>query len=322
VCTGSLVARILFQPVEEISRVYFSKTLSVCTVEQDEAAVKSLSKSRAARPLTKSEDPPPAKPLTTIQQIALRQASTTLNTLLLLQSHLLLILLTFLPPYLPTLLSHFLPKKYLVTSAPSILHAYAYYLPMMSLNGLLEAFAFSVMSPSDVKTQTRWLFATSICFGISVYILSDRLRLGEVGLVYANIASLGMRAVWAALFSDRWFKRMWARGVVDEHDALEKDKHESLSSTSSQGISPREILPPLSVLILFAVSSQIVRYSQAWFLLGDQNLLQQSPDRTLLIAQAQHVAVGGFFVLLCLGECYRSQRAHIQTLIFLVRSRS
>jgi oligosaccharide translocation protein RFT1 len=308
--------------VEEISRVYFSKTLSVCTVEQDEASVKNLHKSQASGSLTKPEDPPPAKPLTAIQQTALHQASTTLNTLLLLQSHLLLILLTFLPPYLRTLLSHFLPKKYLVTSAPSILHAYAYYLPMMSLNGLLEAFAFSVMSPSDVKTQTRWLFATSICFGISVYILSERLGLGEVGLVYANVVSLGMRAAWAALFSDRWFKRMWARGVVDQKDALEKDEHGSLSSTFSQGISLREILPPLSVLIVFAVSSQIVRYSQARFLLGDQNLLEQSRDRTLLIAQAQHVALGGFFVLLCLGECYRSQRAHIQTLISLVRSRS
>ncbi|KIM26738.1 hypothetical protein M408DRAFT_180306 [Serendipita vermifera MAFF 305830] len=309
---GSLVARIIFQPVEEISRVYFSKTLSVCTTEEPKSSSNATSK--------EDKRVQPEKPLTSTQQNALRQASVTLNTLLLLQAHLLLILMTFLPPYLPTLLSHFLPKKYLVTSAPSILQAYAYYLPMMALNGLVEAFAFSVMSPADVKVQTRWLFATSIFFGVSVWILADRLGLGEVGLVYANIASLGLRAAWAMLFSNKWFKRMWSRGV--EADEPNTTQPKSSISTSTPGLSFRETIPPLSVLIASAVSSQVVRYSQVWFNVGSQNLLQQSQDRNLLISQAKHVIIGGFFALLCLGECYRSQRSHIQTLISLVRSRS
>ena len=263
----------------------------------------------------------PGDPLTGTQQSALRQASTTLNTLLVLQAHLLLILITFLPPYLPTLLSHFLPKKYLITSAPSILQAYAYYLPMMSLNGLLEAFAFSVMSPDDMRVQTRWLLITSVCFGLSVWILVDKLGLGEVGLVYSNVASLGIRAAWAANFSHQWFKTMWSRGTVDKPNPSD-DVPKTLSTASTPGLSLRQITPPLSVLIAFAVSSQIVRYSQIWFNLGAQNLLQQSQDHGLLIAQAKHVVVGGFFALLCLGECYRSQRAHVQTLVSLVRSRS
>lgn len=312
---GSLVARIIFQPVEEISRVYFSKTLSSCTTEQDKSSTKVLLQSQTTQ--SSPDTTQFGKPLTGSQQTALHQASTTLNTLLLLQAHLLLILMTFLPPYLPTLLSHFLPKKYLVTSAPSILQAYAHYLPMMSLNGLLEAFAFSVMSPADVKVQTRWLFITSISFGLSVWILADRLALGEVGLVYANVASLGMRAAWAAKFSHQWFKRTWSRGAVDKVDA----SNESQPALAS-GLSLRQITPPLSVLIVFAVSSQIVRYSQIWFNLGGQNLIRQSGDYGLLIAQAKHVAVGGFLALLCLGECYRSQRIHVQTLVSLIRSRS
>ena len=341
--SGSLVARIFFQPVEEISRVYFSKTLSVCTIEQDEGAQKphhspdnvpsakaKAGKGPPAKQLTPDNVPsakatagkgPPAKQLTPVQRNALLQASSTLNTLLLLQSHLLLILITFLPPYLPTLLSHFLPKKYLDTSAPSILQAYAYYLPMMSLNGLMEAFAFSVMSPADVRIQTRWLFATSVCFGLSVWVFSNKLGLGEVGLVYANVASLGMRMAWAAAFSDGWFEKMWARGAEDEREAAEQEKQSSSSPVSPPGISIRQILPPRSVLLLFAVSSQIVRYTQAWFVLDSRDLLQRPKDRALLIAQAQHVAVGGFLALLCLAECYRSQRAHVRILISLIRSR-
>ncbi|PVF94844.1 Rft-1-domain-containing protein [Serendipita vermifera] len=334
---GSLVARIIFQPFEEIARVYFSTTLAVCTMEQD----------KATGDKTSAQDPPPvgehlfsemdtsfkvtsihhtsdssshSKTLSTEQKAALIQASSTLHALLLLQSHLLLILLTFLPPYLPILLAHFLPKKYLVTSAPSILQAYAYYLPTMSLNGLLEAFAFSVMSTNDIKGQARWLLVTSVSFGVCVWLFCDRLGQGEVGLVFANVVSLGMRAAWAALFANNWFKRMW-----DHHHSATTEKNKDSyapNEVAPRGISLRQVLPPITVLIAFAVSSQITRFSQGYFQLSDDNLRNHGRDREILKAQAEHIIVGGICGVICLLEAYRSQRDHIKTLIAMVSSRS
>lgn len=305
-----------------MSRVYFSKTLSICTIDEDQATV---DQRRRQSPLDRTvKEKVDDIPLSTAQQTALKRASDTLHTLLLLETHLLLLLITFLPPYLPVLLSHFLPKKYLVTSAPSILQAYAYYLPTMSLNGLLEAFAFSVMSPPDVRIQTRWLFVTSVSFAIFVWLFCDRLGFGDVGLVYANVASLGMRAAWAALFSDRWFKRMWSRGIKnddgDKNTENSADHQRQLASPT--GISLRNILPPYSVLILFAIASQVVRYSQRLYGLTQDNLAEQQRSHALLKAQAQHIIIGGICALICLAECYRSQRTHLKTLTLLVKSRS
>jgi oligosaccharide translocation protein RFT1 len=336
---GSLVARIIFQPVEEISRLYFSKTLSVCTISEAQAEVKDGADSasqegkkdplqkelerRSAKTKTGSSDIVSTKPLTETQKSALRQASETLHTLLLVQSHLLLILLTFLPPYLPTLLSHFLPKGYLTTSAPAVLQAYAYYLPTMSLNGLLEAFAFSVMSPYEFRDQTRMLFVASVIFGISVWIFCDRLEFGEVGLVMANVGSLGVRAAWAAWFSDRWFKRMWSREAQTEANSSDSQAVKPLVK-ETKGISLVQILPPFTVILCFAISSQLVRFSQRHFNLGEDTILLQRnlKDRDMLKAQIQHIIIGGICGLVCLLECYRSQKGHVKTLISLARSKS
>lgn len=316
---GSLVARIIFQPFEEIARVYFSKTLAVCTTE-DETEDGALPLQKRSKSSFKENDTRQPSPLSPTQQTALNHASATLRTLLLLEIHLLLILLVFLPPYLPVLLAHFLPEKYLVTSAPSILQAYAYYLPMMSLNGLLEAFAFSVMSPLDVKYQTRWLFLTSVSFAGFVWLFCEKLKQGEVGLVLANVASLGMRAAWAWYFSDRWFKRMWSRGGTGANQA-EGEEDKVPAARTTRGIPLQEVLPPFSVLLLFVAASYVVGYSQKRFNIRSDNLLEQRHDRGLLKAQMQHVIVGGGCGLVCLVECYRSQRNHIKTLLSLFRSR-
>ncbi|KAG8845525.1 Oligosaccharide translocation protein rft1 [Serendipita sp. 411] len=319
---GSVVARILFQPVEEIARVYFSKTLAICTTDGTDAPLQVDKRQEDVRDLSSSRGRP--KPLSKEQQSALQQTLSTFHTLLLFQSHLLLLLITFLPPYLPILLSHFLSKKYLVTTAPSILEAYAYYLPMMSLNGVLEAFAFSVMSPQDIKTQTRWLFATSVCFGIAVWVFCEYMGQGEAGLVMANVTTLGMRAAWAAIFADRWYKRMWQRGVVRSKEDIDKvqDNPNTESAVIQQkGISLAQILPPPSVMVAFAVSFQVVRYSQSFYLPSNQALFEQSKSLEMLKAQLTHVIIGGGCGLICLLECYRTQKDHVMALLSMARNR-
>ena len=179
--SGSLVARIVFQPIEETSRLYFSKSLS--SSSQKETGMKgeddNSSDSRQA-------------------------ASKILSSLLLLFSHLLLLLVTFGPPYLSIVTTLLLPPRFQSTSAPSILRSYVFYIPMMAFNGVLEAFFASTSTPLELKHQSRWMIVFSIFFILTAY-LFNQLGFGDSGLVYANVLNLFLRVVYCWTFARRYF---------------------------------------------------------------------------------------------------------------------
>ncbi|TBU53963.1 Rft protein-domain-containing protein [Dichomitus squalens] len=180
---GSLVARIVFQPIEETARVFFSKTLSSSV----------------------PPSPDPKSNHSAKRKEYLQTASTVLTTLLLVFTHLLLLLITFAPPYLPLALSLALPRKYLSTSAPRILAVYVYYIPAMAYNGVLEAFLASAASTSDLRAQARWLLAFSALFVAAAVGLARGAGLGDAGLVWANAGNLALRAAYAWAFARRFF---------------------------------------------------------------------------------------------------------------------
>ena len=203
---GSLVARIIFQPIEETSRVFFSKTLS------------------SSSTITKDD---------------LSTAAHILLSLLLLFTHLLLLLIIFGPPFLPLAVSILLPPRYHATSAPIILRTYIYYIPTMAFNGLLEAFIASTSTPTDLRTQSRWMVIFSIAFIVSAVTLSKGLRWGDAGLVWANVANLGVRALYAWNFTRTYYIRRGAGELVRWQRAL----------------------PPIPVFIIFAVAAVVTRWS-------------------------------------------------------------
>lgn len=162
----------VFQPIEETSRIFFSKSLA-------------------------NPNPDPA---------SLRAAAHVLLALLLLFTHLLLLLVTFAPPYLPLALALVLPPKYLHTSAPTILRTYVYYIPAMAFNGVLEAFFASAAAPRDLHAQSRWLVAFSLGFvGVAVG-LAKAAGMGDAGLVWANVVNLVCRALYAWRFAVMFFR--------------------------------------------------------------------------------------------------------------------
>jgi oligosaccharide translocation protein RFT1 len=175
------VARILFQPIEETARVFFSKTLSSSTAT------------------TKND-------LSTAAQILL--------SLLLLFTHLLFLLVTFGPPYLPLVISILLPPRYHATSAPLILRTYIYYIPTMAFNGLLEAFLASTSTSADLRTQSRWMVIFSVVFVVTAVALSKGLHWGDAGLVWANVVNLGLRALYAWIFARTFYVRRGAGELV------------------------------------------------------------------------------------------------------------
>lgn len=87
----------------------------------------------------------------------MHQAANTLRGLLSAQTSLSLILITFGAPYLPIVLPILLPPQYMATSAPQVLGAWLFYIPVLAMNGALEAFLSSVASSKDLNKQSRYV---------------------------------------------------------------------------------------------------------------------------------------------------------------------
>ena len=114
--------------MEETSRIYFSKVLSN----------------------------PSSKLATAVPNDGnLHQAATALISLLSVQSSMSVVLLVFGTAYMPIALPILLPQQYLSTSAPKVLAAWVWYIPVLAFNGVLEAFMSSVASPRDLNNQSR-----------------------------------------------------------------------------------------------------------------------------------------------------------------------
>jgi oligosaccharide translocation protein RFT1 len=227
------VARILFQPIEETSRVFFSKTLS------------SSSPTRAD----------------------LSTAAHILLSLLVLFTHLLFLLATFGPPYLSLAISILIPPRYHATSAPMILRTYIYYIPTMAFNGLLEAFLASTSSPAELRMQSRWMVLFSITFIVTAVTLSRFLSWGDAGLVWANVANLGLRALYAWNFTRRFYVQRGAGELVRW----------------------QRTLPPLPVFGTFVVAAAVTRWSAKAY--------HDLP----ISSQVGHVAIGIACIMGCLS---------------------
>lgn len=183
---GGLLARLLFQPVEESSRSYFSRLLSEATT-------------------TTTPSKPPVKPTPPISQ-----AHRNLRTLLRLYILLSTIVLTIGPFAAPPLLALVAGKSWLGSGAGDVLAAYCFYVPFLALNGLTESFVASVATEAEVHAQSGWMAAFSVAFAAAAFVLMRVFPLGAVGLVGANMFNMFCRIVWSGFFIKRFFSR---RGV-------------------------------------------------------------------------------------------------------------
>ncbi|KAM0786193.1 hypothetical protein ACM66B_006998 [Microbotryomycetes sp. NB124-2] len=168
---GSLVARILFQPLEESSRLYFSRQLS---------------------------SPSPD---------TLASSASLLQSFLLLYSHLGLILALLAPSFTTPLLFHLLGPRWVssTSSAGPLLRTYcSTYLPLLAFNGFTEAFFQSSASPAWIRRGSLWMTFCSIAFIFAVGV-SVKLQLAERGLIYANCFNMALRIAFSSTFIRAFF---------------------------------------------------------------------------------------------------------------------
>ncbi len=165
---GGLVARMLFQPMEESSRNYFGKLLSDI------------------------EGKPSAKKV--------KSARDDLTKLLHVYSLLSICAVAVGPPVAPVLLRLVVGSRWSASGAGHLLSKYCYYIPLLAFNGVLESFVSVVATKSQLNRQSFWMLGFSVAFACTAFLFLSYLDMGADGLVYANMANMAFRITWCSSF--------------------------------------------------------------------------------------------------------------------------
>jgi len=176
---GGLIARMIFQPIEESSRNYFGKLLSTVDGKPSKAMIES--------------------------------GSRNLHNLLRFYGLLSLSAVSVGPTIAPLLLSLVAGSRWTSTGAGEVLAKYCYYIPLLAVNGVTEAFISSIATESELNHQSMWMFAFSVGFAAAGYVFLRLLNMGAEGLVWANAINMALRILWSSSFISSYLKRNGSR---------------------------------------------------------------------------------------------------------------
>lgn len=181
---GGLIARILFQPIEESSRSYLARLFA--------------SEDTSARDIDKAD----GKESATIPRhnSASAKASQYLTTLL--RGYILfsIFIVTLGPTLSPLALRTIAGVRWANTEAPAVLAAYCYYIPLLAVNGILEAFVSATASPAQLRSQSAFMVAFSASFVASGYYVLKVLQRSGRGLVLASSVSMVLRILYSSRY--------------------------------------------------------------------------------------------------------------------------
>ncbi|KAK9382900.1 Rft protein-domain-containing protein [Kockiozyma suomiensis] len=211
---GSLFARLVFLPIEETVRTLFSKLLT-----------------------------PP------VSASNFRMSSDTLSSIIRVYCHITLLTSIFGPKGAPFLLSFIIGSKWSTASASaaSVISAFAYYIPLLAFNGVLEAFVQSISTPAIVREQSFLMLGLTVAFAVAGYVFIRVLGFGATGLVYANMMNLAIR-IGACSY---WIAKYYRDTAIVDHDIL--DEKRAVTSRISSPLFPlarRDSYPGINVLIV------------------------------------------------------------------------
>jgi oligosaccharide translocation protein RFT1 len=176
---GGLIARMVFQPIEESSRNYFGKVLS-------------------------SIDGAPPKS-------AIESANRDLHKLLRFYLLLSICAIAVGPTVAPICLRIIAGSKWTSSGAGEVLGKYCYYVPLLAVNGATEAFVSVVATESELNRQSLWMLVFSATFAGAGYLFLQVLGLGAEGLVWANVVNLAMRITWSLSYINNYFQHQGSR---------------------------------------------------------------------------------------------------------------
>lgn len=111
------------------------------------------------------------------------------------------------PTVAPLLLKIVAGSRWTTSGAGHVLATYCYYIPLLAINGLTEAFVSSVATESEVNEQSVWMLVFSAGFGGAAFIFLKFLDLGAEGLVWANVLNMVFRIIWSTAFISSYLQR-------------------------------------------------------------------------------------------------------------------
>ncbi|XP_049718358.1 protein RFT1 homolog [Elephas maximus indicus] len=171
---GSLVARLIFQPIEESFYVFFAKVL-----EREKGAA-----------LQKQED--------------LAVAAIVLESLLKLALLAGLTITVFGFAYSQLALDIYGGAMLSSGSGPVLLRSYCLYVLLLAINGVTECFTFAAMSKKEVDRYNFTMLALSSSFLVFSYLLTC--WCGSVGFILANCLNMGIRITKSLCFIHRYYR--------------------------------------------------------------------------------------------------------------------
>jgi oligosaccharide translocation protein RFT1 len=187
---GGLAARLVFQPVEETSRSYFSRLLAPQGPDS-----RILDKDNSQAPST-----------TPASKAAASKAASDLATVIRCYVALSIPLTAIGPTAAPLVLFLIAGPRWALSGAGACLSAYVWYIPVMALNGVLEAFVASVATQAQIYTQSLWMGAFSVIFATMGVLFLRVLGWGAIGLVAANGVNMTCRIIWSLIFIAAYFR--------------------------------------------------------------------------------------------------------------------
>ena len=158
---GSIVVRLLFQPLEEMSLAAFAKLKAVDQKDQTAESVAEVIRK-------------------------------TFRVLVLGLTLLGLVFACFGPAYSHLLLHLLYGTKWSASGAPTVMAFYCTYILAMALNGVCEAFVQGVSSHQELRSYNYWMLGFSVVFLLGVVNL---MQYGAVGMVLANVLKMICRVV-------------------------------------------------------------------------------------------------------------------------------
>uniref|UniRef100_A0A8C5UX46 Protein RFT1 homolog n=1 Tax=Microcebus murinus TaxID=30608 RepID=A0A8C5UX46_MICMU len=171
---GSLVARLIFQPIEESFYIFFAKVL-----EREKHAT-----------LQKQED--------------FAVAAMVLESLLKLALLAGLTITVFGFAYSQLALDIYGGAMLSSGSGPVLLRSYCLYVLLLAINGVTECFTFAAMSKEEVDRYNVTMLALSSSFLVLSCILTH--WCGSVGFILANCFNMGIRITQSLFFIHRYYR--------------------------------------------------------------------------------------------------------------------
>lgn len=253
---GSLLARLLFQPVEEALRGYFTRVFPKQSSPLDPRADPLLSPASspttAAQPFSQasSTDKSQNSSSAAMDSAISSDKITVLASVLRAYSYVGILAFGF-GPLIAKYLISFVVSSARFGHAADVLAVYACYIPVMAWNGALEALVQSVASLRVLRSQGAMLAGNAVFFLVLTYLFVSFGKMGAVGIVWAQIVSMSLRMLWNLHFATVYFGRgfTWLRNCLPKWWI-------GLVASVSIGVS-RHFIGPVSTLKQFSLVSAL-----------------------------------------------------------------